>query len=59
MISLSNPMEQFELISLIPLRGGNVDISFTNSALMMFLSVLRFRIIDSINNRKWRWYYYT
>lgn len=45
MISLLNPMEQFELISLIPLRGGNVDISFTNSALMMFLSVCVFVLL--------------
>jgi ATP synthase subunit 6 len=39
MFSLANPMEQFELVSLLPIHFGNVDISFTNSSLLMVLSV--------------------
>ena len=34
-----SPLEQFEIIPLIPLRIGAFDISFTNASLMMVLSV--------------------
>lgn len=37
---MSNPMEQFVVKPLIPLEIGGVDISFTNSALFMFLAVV-------------------
>ena len=35
-----NPLEQFEIKRLIPLHIGQVDISFTNSALFMIVAVL-------------------
>ena len=37
---MSNPMEQFVIKPIIPLKVGDVDISFTNSSLFMMLSVL-------------------
>lgn len=37
---MSNPMEQFVIKPIIPLKVGDVDISFTNSSLFMVLSVL-------------------
>ncbi len=36
---MSNPMEQFVVKPLIPLKVGGIDISFTNSALFMVLAV--------------------
>lgn len=36
---LVSPLEQFEIISLVPLRVGALDFSFTNSSLMMFASL--------------------
>ncbi len=35
-----DPMHQFEVTTLLPIQLGNYDISFTNSALFMSLSVL-------------------
>lgn len=35
-----SPLEQFEIISLIPLRIGSFDISFTNSTLIIFFVIL-------------------
>lgn len=35
---LYSPLEQFEIVPLIPLRIGSFDISFTNATLMMVLS---------------------
>ena len=37
---MSNPMEQFVIKPIIPLKVGDVDISFTNSALFMVLAVV-------------------
>lgn len=37
---MSNPMEQFVIKPLIPLKIGAVDVSFTNSALFMVLAVV-------------------
>ena len=37
---MSNPMEQFEIKPLIPLRIGEADVSFTNSSLFMVLAVV-------------------
>lgn len=37
---MANPMEQFEIKPLIPLKIGSVDVSFTNSALFMVLAVV-------------------
>lgn len=36
---MSNPMEQFDVKTIIPLHIGNYDISFTNSSLFMLLAV--------------------
>jgi hypothetical protein len=35
MFYLANPLEQFQLVPLIPLRAGRMDISFTNSTFFM------------------------
>ena len=35
---VNNPLEQFQIVPLIPIRSGAVDISFTNSSLMMILA---------------------
>lgn len=37
---MSNPMEQFVIKPIIPIEVGGVDISFTNSALFMVLTVV-------------------
>jgi len=34
-----SPLEQFEIFPLIPLRFGSLDLSFTNSSLLMLLSL--------------------
>lgn len=35
---LYSPLEQFEVVPLIPLRIGSFDISFTNATLIMIFS---------------------
>jgi hypothetical protein len=35
-----SPLEQFSIINLIPLRIGNVYLSFTNSALYLLIAVM-------------------
>ena len=37
---MSNPMEQFNIKTIIPIHIGNYDISFTNSSLFMLLAVV-------------------
>ena len=37
---MSNPMEQFVIKPIIPIKVGGYDISFTNSALFMVLAVV-------------------
>lgn len=37
---MSNPMEQFEIQPIIPIKIGGYDISFTNSSLFMVLAVV-------------------
>jgi F-type H+-transporting ATPase subunit a len=37
---VESPLHQFEVKTLIPLRLGNIDLSFTNSALFMGLAVI-------------------
>lgn len=37
--SIYSPLEQFEIFSIIPLRFGSFDISFTNSSLLRFFIV--------------------
>ena len=36
---MSNPMEQFEIKTLMPIKIGDVDVSFTNSSLFMVIAV--------------------
>ena len=36
---VANPLEQFQIIPIIPLPFGDVDISFTNSSLFGMLGV--------------------
>jgi ATP synthase subunit 6 len=40
-----SPLEQFEIFPLIPLRMGGLDLSFTNSSLLMFISVMAFTMM--------------
>ena len=35
-----HPLEQFEIHPLVPLHIGKLDVSFTNSALLMAITVL-------------------
>ena len=42
---LFSPLEQFEIIPLIPLRFGNFDLSFTNSSFLIFLSIVFFSFL--------------
>ena len=37
---MASPLEQFEIKTIIPIEIGGVDISFTNSSLMMAITVL-------------------
>ena len=37
---MSNPMEQFVVKPIIPIKAGGIDISFTNSSLFMVLAVV-------------------
>ncbi len=37
---MASPLHQFEIHTLIPIKVGGVDISFTNSSLLMILAVL-------------------
>ena len=40
MAAAHNPLEQFNIKSWIPIRIGDLDLSFTNSAAFMVLSVV-------------------
>jgi ATP synthase subunit 6 len=42
-----DPLEQFEILSLIPLRFANYDFSFNNSAFILLIAFLGFSIIIS------------
>jgi F-type H+-transporting ATPase subunit a len=45
MFCLANPLEQFQLVPLIPLRSGRIDISFTNSGLFMVWGMAVFFLV--------------
>lgn len=49
---MANPMEQFEIKTIIPLKFGNVDVSFTNSALFMVLAVVTISLVFGLCLRK-------
>lgn len=44
-IMISSPLEQFELIPLIPIRFGDFDISITHSTLFMLISLTTFLLL--------------
>jgi len=39
-VASENPLHQFEIARIVPLKVGNVDVSFTNSSLFMLISVV-------------------
>ncbi|MGD9800645.1 MAG: F0F1 ATP synthase subunit A [Parvularculaceae bacterium] len=39
-LQAAGPMEQFEILPIVPLTLGNIDVSFTNSALWMTIGVV-------------------
>ncbi len=49
---MSNPMEQFVIKPIIPLKVGDVDISFTNSSLFMVLAVIASTLLLGLCLRK-------
>ncbi|MBQ9732006.1 MAG: F0F1 ATP synthase subunit A [Alphaproteobacteria bacterium] len=49
---MANPMEQFEIKTIIPLKIGEVDVSFTNSALFMVLAVIVATLVFGLCLRK-------
>lgn len=49
---MSNPMEQFEIKTLIPIKVNGVDISFTNSSLFMVLAVVLATLVLGLCLRK-------
>jgi len=40
-----SPLEQFEIFPLIPLRFGGLDLSFTNSSLLLLFSLIGFTML--------------
>lgn len=49
---MSNPMEQFNIKPIIPIKVGGLDISFTNSALFMVMAVVVSTLIFAFCLRK-------
>jgi F-type H+-transporting ATPase subunit a len=49
---MHSPLEQFEIKELVPLSISEVPISFTNSALYMFLSVVAVSLLFWVGTRK-------
>ena len=53
---INNPLEQFQIVPIIPIKSGAIDISFTNSALMMtlatgfFVALSRSVLVDGNGN---------
>ena len=56
---IASPLEQFELIPLIPLFLGSLDISFTHSSLFMCIGLVAFFIPISDDSDKQGRYYRT
>jgi F-type H+-transporting ATPase subunit a len=48
---VANPIEQFKIKPIIPLEVGGVDISFTNSAVMMVISVVLITVFLTMSVR--------
>ena len=49
---MANPMEQFEIKTIFPMKIGDVDVSFTNSALFMVLAVIAVSFVFGVCLRK-------
>ena len=49
---MSNPIEQFQVHPIVPLELGGVNISFTNSALMMVATVAVTTVFLTLSVRK-------
>ena len=50
-----SPLEQFEIFPLIPLRLGSLDLSFSNSSLLMLFSVMGFSFMMLATARTANW----
>ena len=50
---IHSPLAQFEIISIIDIKSGNIDLSFTNSSVAMVLTVaiITLFITISVNTR--------
>lgn len=48
---MANPIEQFQIKPIIPLEIGGVDVSFTNSAVMMVISVVLITVFLTVSVR--------
>lgn len=49
---MSNPMEQFEIKPIVPIKIGDVDVSFTNSSLFMVIAVIACTLMFGLCLRK-------
>ena len=47
-----HPLEQFEIHPLVPLHIGKLDVSFTNSALLMAITVLAISALVILGTRR-------
>lgn len=47
-----DPMQQFEINRILPLKIGNVDVSFTNSSLMMVIAVVVIALLLLLGTKK-------
>ena len=57
-----SPLEQFEVHPLVELEIGGIDISFTNSALMMVLAIMAVALyftVDAVLRRAISWQHET
>lgn len=52
MADAHSPLEQFRIATLLPFRLGDVDVSFTNSALFMVLAVLAVTLLMTMATRR-------
>ncbi len=51
-MATENPLHQFEIARIVPLKIGNVDVSFTNSSLFMLISVFLIIALVVLSTRK-------
>lgn len=49
---MANPIKQFEIQPLIPMHIGNIDVSYTNSALWMTIAVVVSAVFFTLSMRK-------